>query len=138
SAPPRRRRCPSCSSRVARTPRPAPCPSGTATDLRTTVCPSTRRSNGSSPRCASGRAPEVVEQRGGGSVPGREEATTDEVVAGEPDGFERLRTPHRMAYIDGPARPVAGADDEKDCPFCVVPTLPDAEGLVVARGSLAY
>jgi ATP adenylyltransferase len=80
----------------------------------------------------------VVEQRGGGSVPGREEATTDEVVAGEPDGFERLWTPHRMAYIDGPARPVAGADDEKDCPFCVVPTLPDAEGLVVARGSLAY
>ena len=59
-------------------------------------------------------------------------------MLGEPDGFERLWTPHRMAYIDGPARPVAGADDAKDCPFCVVPTLTDVEGLVVARGTLAY
>jgi Diadenosine tetraphosphate (Ap4A) hydrolase and other HIT family hydrolases len=61
-----------------------------------------------------------------------------EVLLGEPDGFERLWTPHRMAYIDGPERPVAGASRADDCPFCRVPTLEDAEGLVVARGTLAY
>jgi len=59
-------------------------------------------------------------------------------LAGEPDGFDRLWTPHRMDYIDGPARPVAGAGDTKDCPFCAVPALGDDAGLVVARGALAY
>ena len=43
-----------------------------------------------------------------------------------------------MAYVDGPAKPVAGAHDTKDCPFCVIPSLGDAEGLVVARGTHAY
>ena len=59
-------------------------------------------------------------------------------LAGEPDGFDRLWTPHRMDYIDGPARPVAGAGDTKDCQFCAVPALGDDAGLVVARGALAY
>jgi ATP adenylyltransferase len=56
---------------------------------------------------------------------------------GVPDGFERLWTPHRMAYIGGQDKP---ADDGAGavCPFCRVPTLPDAEGLVVARGEVAY
>jgi len=62
----------------------------------------------------------------------------DEALPGEPDGFERLWTPHRMAYVDGPARPVAGAREEQDCPFCLVPTLSDDDGLVVVRGELAY
>ncbi len=54
--------------------------------------------------------------------------------AGEPDAFERLWTPHRMAYIKGEGKPVG--DDE--CPFCRAPGLPDAESLVLARGELVY
>lgn len=49
---------------------------------------------------------------------------------GEPDAFERLWTPHRMAYI------ARGGED--GCPFCAVPALPDDEGLVVARGTGAF
>ena len=56
--------------------------------------------------------------------------------AGEPDGLDRLWTPHRMAYIRGHDKP---ADDSAgECPFCRIPTLPDEEGLVVRRGELAY
>jgi ATP adenylyltransferase len=49
---------------------------------------------------------------------------------GTPDGFRRLWTPHRLAYITE-----AGTEG---CPFCRIPTLPDAEGLVVARGEVVY
>jgi ATP adenylyltransferase len=57
-------------------------------------------------------------------------------LAGEPDGFERLWTPHRMVYIDGESKP---ADDSpRECPFCRVPTLDDEQGLVVHRGTVAY
>jgi ATP adenylyltransferase len=49
---------------------------------------------------------------------------------GTPDGFRRLWTPHRLAYIKD-----AGADG---CPFCRIPGLPDEEGLVVARGEVVY
>ena len=51
------------------------------------------------------------------------------------DGFERLWTPHRMAYING-AKPTAEAGE--GCPFCVAPTREDAEGLIVARGELCF
>ena len=51
--------------------------------------------------------------------------------AGLRDRFERLYTPHRMAYIKGEA-----SSDE--CPFCVIPKRPDEEGLIVARGITAY
>ncbi len=55
---------------------------------------------------------------------------------GVPDGFERLWTPHRMVYIGGQDKP---ADDRPEaCPFCHAPTLSDAEGLIVARGTHAY
>ena len=47
------------------------------------------------------------------------------------DAFERLYTPHRMAYIQG-----EGADG--GCPFCSIPSLPDGDGLVVARGESAF
>ena len=65
---------------------------------------------------------------------------SDETVhqdgVGEPDGLERLWTPHRMAYIRGQNKP---ADEtEGHCPFCRIPGLPDEEGLVVRRGELAY
>jgi ATP adenylyltransferase len=56
---------------------------------------------------------------------------------GEPDGFERLWTPHRMVYIGGQDK----ADDDSAgpaCPFCRAPSADDAESLVVARGTHAY
>jgi ATP adenylyltransferase len=55
---------------------------------------------------------------------------------GEPDGFQRLWTPHRMAYIKGenkPTGPEAGED-----PFCRIPSLSDEDGLIIARGELVY
>lgn len=52
---------------------------------------------------------------------------------GVPDAFARLYTPHRMAYIRGEGKPDGG-----DCPFCRIPALPDAEGLVVARGERCF
>ncbi len=58
-------------------------------------------------------------------------------LAGVPDGFERLWTPHRMAYIGGENKP-SGPESGTGCPFCRMPSLPDEEGLVVARGAVAY
>ncbi|WP_017625779.1 HIT family protein [Nocardiopsis chromatogenes] len=55
----------------------------------------------------------------------------------DPDGFQRLWTPHRMAYIKGEDKPV-GPAPEDGCPFCRAPGLPDADGLVVHRGEHAY
>ena len=55
---------------------------------------------------------------------------------GEPDGLDRLWTPYRMAYIRGEERPSSTAAEE--CPFCRIPTLGDADGLVVHRGDSAY
>jgi ATP adenylyltransferase len=54
--------------------------------------------------------------------------------AGERDAFERLWTPHRMAYIKGEGKP--GSDEE--CPFCRAPDLPDEASLILARGTLVY
>ena len=54
--------------------------------------------------------------------------------AGVPDGFQRLWTPHRLAYITGESKP--GEADE--CPFDRIPRLPDAQGLIVARGAGVY
>ena len=54
---------------------------------------------------------------------------------GVPDGFDRLWTPHRMAYVTG-ERP--SADAGEGCPFCVAPAKGDDEGLVVARGEHCY
>lgn len=58
-------------------------------------------------------------------------------LAGYPDGYQRLWTPHRMAYIGGVDKPT---DDQPGpgCPFCRAPSLPDEEGLVVARGDVSY
>ena len=54
---------------------------------------------------------------------------------GRPDAFQRMWTPHRMAYIRGADKPT---DDEDACPFCRIPTLSDEDGLIVARGHLTY
>jgi ATP adenylyltransferase len=69
------------------------------------------------------------------AAPAGVETTPAEEFAGVRDGFERLWTPHRMAYING-ERPTDHAGD--GCPFCAAPTKDDAEGLVVHRGELCY
>lgn len=51
-----------------------------------------------------------------------------------PDGLQRLWTPHRLAYIQGEGKPTG----DHDCPFCVIPTLPDDQSLIVARGETVY
>jgi ATP adenylyltransferase len=48
--------------------------------------------------------------------------------------FEHLWTPYRMAYIRGSGKPTG----EHDCPFCLIPSMPDEEGLVVARGETVF
>lgn len=55
--------------------------------------------------------------------------------AGVPDGYERLWTPHRLAYVQG-ERP--STDPGDGCPFCAAPTKGDSDGLVVHRGELCY
>jgi ATP adenylyltransferase len=56
-------------------------------------------------------------------------------LAGVRDGFERLWTPHRIAYIRG-ERPTKDAGD--GCPFCVAPSRADGDGLIVHRGEWCY
>ncbi|WP_063836152.1 HIT family protein [Actinacidiphila yeochonensis] len=61
----------------------------------------------------------------------------EQTGAGVPDAFQRLWTPHRMAYIQGENKPTGpGAGD--GCPFCSIPLRPDEEGLVLARGEKVY
>lgn len=55
---------------------------------------------------------------------------------GEPDGLQRLWTPHRMVYIGGENKPEDPT--EQQCPFCVAPTRTDEDGLIVARGETVY
>ena len=58
-------------------------------------------------------------------------------AVGVPDGFERLWTPHRMAYIKGEGKPT-GPGANEGCPFCIAPALSDEDGLIVARGALVF
>lgn len=53
---------------------------------------------------------------------------------GIPDAWQRLWSPHRMAYIRGESKPGASGG----CPFCEIPALSDPEGLVVARGEYVF
>ena len=76
-------------------------------------------------------APELVPQQG----------------VGEPDGFARLWTPQRLAYVQGssndpdstetPSAPGVSTTAAA-CPFCRIPAMPDADGLLVARGERVY
>ena len=54
---------------------------------------------------------------------------------GEPDPWQRLWTPHRLAYVQSGDR---DPDATPPCPFCRIPTLDDEAGLIVARGELVY
>lgn len=53
--------------------------------------------------------------------------------AAVPDAFQRLWTPHRIAYIQDGPQPHLDA-----CPFCLAPEKSDEEALIVARGTTAY
>ena len=53
------------------------------------------------------------------------------------DAWERLYTPHRMAYLRGEGKP-ADHEQGEQCPFCRAPQLPDDEGLVFARGTEVF
>jgi ATP adenylyltransferase len=53
--------------------------------------------------------------------------------AAAPDAFQRLWTPHRIAYIQEGQLP-----GEDECPFCIAPTLDDEKALIVARGESAF
>lgn len=58
-------------------------------------------------------------------------------MGGAPDGFERLWTPHRLAYVaDASAR--EGRDPGTGCPLCMKAESGDREALVVARGATNY
>jgi ATP adenylyltransferase len=64
------------------------------------------------------------------------DSLTDRGV-GEPDRLQRLWTPHRMSYIvDVPKK--KGRAAGSSAPFTDIPTLPDEDGLVVARGEQVY
>lgn len=55
---------------------------------------------------------------------------------GDPDRLQRLWTPHRLSYIVDTPRPRDAVQSKQ--PFTDIPTLPDEEGLVVARGEQVY
>ncbi|HEV7567381.1 MAG TPA: HIT domain-containing protein [Microbacteriaceae bacterium] len=54
-------------------------------------------------------------------------------LAGVPDEFQRLWTPHRMVYIQRGQQP-----SKDECPFCMAPSMSDEDALIVARGTHAY
>ena len=58
-------------------------------------------------------------------------AESSNEYAGDPDGLDRLWTPHRMVYLNKET-------GEAGCPFCTAPTRSDEDGLIVARGKTAY
>ncbi|RSN10590.1 HIT family hydrolase [Nonomuraea sp. WAC 01424] len=61
----------------------------------------------------------------------------DQAGAGAPDNFQRLWTPHRMAYIKGENKPT-GTGPGDGCPFDAIPAMDDEDGLIVARGEVVY
>ncbi|MDI2098044.1 HIT family protein [Ruicaihuangia caeni] len=61
------------------------------------------------------------------------DAEPGEQFAASPDAFQRLWTPHRLAYVKDSHQP-----SEHDCPFCAAPAKSDEEALIVARGQHAF
>lgn len=62
-------------------------------------------------------------------------STDDFELAGVPDAFQRLWTPHRAAYQQRGQDQVSGASN---CPFCQGPGRSDEDALIVHRGSSAF
>ena len=72
----------------------------------------------------------MVRDYDGSDYPDAEPSTA---FAAVPDAFQRLWTPHRIAYI------LEGQDPAEDaCPFCLAPAMDDEKALIVARGEHAY
>jgi ATP adenylyltransferase len=70
------------------------------------------------------------------AAPARRDGVMDVPDEIAPDGFMRLWMPHRLAYIKGENKP---ADESAAlCPFCEIPKMSDADGLIVARGDQVY
>jgi ATP adenylyltransferase len=65
-----------------------------------------------------------------------EDTSHEQDGVGRPDRLDRLWAPHRMAYIRGESKPTD--DTSAECPFCRIPGLDDAAGLMVHRGEVAY
>ena len=61
----------------------------------------------------------------------------EEILGGETDGFERLWTPHRLAYVKDAAER-QGGDSQDGCALCAKTASEDREQLVVARGEHNY
>jgi ATP adenylyltransferase len=57
---------------------------------------------------------------------------------GEPDGFERLWTPHRMVYVSGGEKKPSSDGAGEECPFCAAPGRSDEDALIVHRGESAF
>ncbi|MDN4611839.1 HIT family protein [Arthrobacter burdickii] len=72
---------------------------------------------------------------GHGPYAGDAAVTDDLELAGVPDAFQRLWTPHRLAYIKGGQEQVTS---EQTCPFCRAPQQSDEEALIVHRGTHAF
>lgn len=82
----------------------------------------------------SGPVPEPVEEPAAELIDGPDAKLIDAAhLPGVPDEFQRLWTPHRMAYITAGPEPL-----RHTCPFCAAPTMTDEEGLIVVRGRTAY
>lgn len=56
-------------------------------------------------------------------------------LAGAPDSFQRLWTPHRLAYVKGEETDIPQSDG---CPFCTGPQRTDEESLIVHRGEHCF
>lgn len=70
------------------------------------------------------------------TVEGASEPVVDDFeLPGVPDAFQRLWTPHRLAYVKGGQQQFAKKDS---CPFCEAPGRSDEESLIVHRGKLAF
>ncbi|MFI7495503.1 HIT family protein [Kocuria sp. M4R2S49] len=56
-------------------------------------------------------------------------------IPGVPDSFQRLWTPHRLAYVRGEDPSVR---EDPGCPFCNGPQRADEESLIVHRGEHCF
>ncbi|MFM6971273.1 MAG: HIT family protein [Rhodoluna sp.] len=54
-------------------------------------------------------------------------------IAGAPNAFQHLWTPHRLVYIQHGQQP-----EDHECPFCLAINKTDEEALIVHRGKHAY
>ncbi len=73
-----------------------------------------------------------------GSAGGRPALEDARDFAGDPDGIQRLWTPHRMVYIEGENKPADPHDGDQCPPFCAGPRRSDEDALIVHRGRTAY